>query len=498
MMPMTTTSWTVSQVRQALKDLETGYLHRAALLADAMTRDDRIGGTLRTRIRALLGLPRSFIPAADNRNAKKTAMALETDWRTIAPSNSIAAMMRWAILLGVSVAEHQWVKLETQGDTSRWVPRLKIWHPQFLSYRWDTRSWWLATQDGPLEIEPNNGQWVVMTLASERPWMEGLVRELAIPYLIRQFAERDWSRYSEVHGLPTKIAKVPLSSTEDDRKLFFRSLSNLGGEAIVKIVQQEQGQPGFDVTLLEATGNSWAGFQGLIRQMDSSIAISVLGQNLTTEVKGGSFAAANVQDKTKQDVLEADAELIMDTINAQTVPWWTSVNVGLPSLIAPRVFIDSTPPEDSKLRAETVSAQAKAVADLKAVGVELQPFLNEFGFQILEPAPNGPDNPQQLKTRMLERLISKGGVQLAKADGFTSGQLHADELGDELLESRVLKSDVTALERIIDEAEDYDDLRTKLLATYKDMKPEELRELMEQATLIANLAGRHAVLEDTR
>jgi phage gp29-like protein len=195
--PMHTTTWTVPMARNALNDLEMGYLHRAGMLADAMTRDDRIAAVLRTRVRALLGLDRTIISSSDIRPARKIAAALEQDFDLMAGEDTIAALMRWSVLLGVGIAEARWERVERTGDTSRWIPRLKVWHPQFLQYRWDTSSWWLTTLDGMIEIQPGNGQWVVLQLASQRPWMEGLVRELAIPYLIRQFAMRDWARYSE-------------------------------------------------------------------------------------------------------------------------------------------------------------------------------------------------------------------------------------------------------------------------------------------------------------
>ncbi len=46
-------SWSVSQVRSALRSLEDGDFSDAAQLVDAMGRDDRLTAVLQTRINAL-------------------------------------------------------------------------------------------------------------------------------------------------------------------------------------------------------------------------------------------------------------------------------------------------------------------------------------------------------------------------------------------------------------------------------------------------------------
>lgn len=535
-MSLQTITWTVPMARQALQELEMGMMHRSAILADSMTRDDRVSATLRTRTRALLGLPRSIMPTDETRVAKKIATALETDFDVIAPEQTIAALMRWAVLLGVSVAELIWEQHEFSDGSSRWIPRLKVWHPQFLSYRWDTQSWWLSTQDGQIEIKAGTGQWLILEMGSQRPWMEGLVRELAIPYLIRQFAMRDWARYSEVHGQPTKIAKVPNSSTKDDQELFFKSIRNLGREALVKMVQStDSSTPGYAFDLLEAKANTWTGFQGLIKQMDSSIAISVLGQNLTTEVSGGSRSAAEVHERKELDIIEADVAVLKNHLEQQLILHWVNINYG-DTALSPKLVFKTTPDADAKMISENYSAKAKALSDLQNIGIEITPVLAELGLQRdpdftnsarffeyhfkfgimtknevraalgLTPVTGGDEfvaevvapsvPPTSLASKTLEKLMLTNKINLSSSDGFTNGQMYADEIGDELLETGILEPDLITLQKIIANAEDYDDLRAKLLEAYSQMNPDNLRELLQKAVLVADFAGRHAVLED--
>jgi phage gp29-like protein len=484
-MPIQTITWTVPLARHALQELEMGYLNQAAMLADSMTRDDRISATLRTRTRALLGLPRAFVPVADTRAARKTATTLETDFDVIAPEETITALMRWAVLLGVAVAELVWER-KVQGDSSRWIPRLKVWHPQFLYYRWDTRTWQIQTQDGIKEVVAGNGQWLLLQLGSQRPWMEGLVRELTIPYLARQFAIRDFLRYSEFHGQPTKIAKVPTNSTEEDRKLFFNSIRRLGREPLIKMVQpSDKSADGYDFSYLEAKANTWTGFRALIDQMDTSIAISVLGQNLTTQVNGGSRSAAEVHERKEFDVVKSDVALLETALYEQVFKWWMSVNFG--SLDAPWLKHDTEPAEDAKLRAETLNIIADVIPKLRAANIDTAPLLAAYDLQALETVAPPPASKLNLK------LVS---TQFADNSGLVNGQLYTDDISDGLINAGLLESDLQAIQNIIANATDYDGLRAALLEKYKDMNPEQLRELLEQALTLTNFAGRLAVQDD--
>ena len=519
--PLQTTTWTVAMVRRALQDLERGQYQRAAQLADAMTRDDRISGTLRTRVRGLLGLPRTFMPASETREPRRIALALEQDFELIAPDSVIAELMRWALLGGVAIAEHIWTRdPSSDGSSSRWIPTLKVWHPQFQYYRWDTRSWWLNTMDGPLEVKSGDGHWVTMSMGAERPWMEGLIRELAIPFLIRQFAMRDWARYSEVHGLPTKRASVPSSSSEDDRKLFFNSIRNLGSEAIIKMVQPPEGEKPFTFDLLEATASTWAGFQGLIQQMDSSIAISILGQNLTTEVKGGSRSAAQVHDRVRLDVLEADANALQQTLERQSIHYWHAVNYGGDAVkTVPGFVLEVEPPSDQKLAADTLNVVADLLPKLRAAGVNIQPILDEYNLELdatlptptpsPAPAPAPEQTPELMTAQgVLDLLMGKTGKTgtLASGDpssvapGMVAGQGFADQLVP-LAKDAARDSVQPMLSRIVlalETADTLEDAREELLSAYSDLDETSLARVLEAAGMLSNLAGRLGALEDAK
>jgi hypothetical protein len=398
------TDWdTVGRVKSALASMEQGYFAAAASIAESMGRDDRIVGVMATRVNALRGLPLVHEPAGDGRRGASVAKALEKDWKKLFPKAQTSALLRWGIYLGVGLGELVWYDKDGK---YRPTPRLKVWHPQFVTYRWDTRTYWVTTADGLIEVTPGDGHWILYTpFGEERGWVHGLVRSLSIPWLVRQWAIRDWARNSEIHGQPIKKAIIPEAGTDEDKDRFVEEVAGLGSESTIRLVQGSDTK--FDVQLLEAMGQSWEGFESLADKMESSIAITVLGQNLTTEVKSGSLAASKTHDRIRQDVLESDAESLMECLREQGVMPWAAANYGDPEL-APESAWQTDPPEDLGTKATALNTMGSAlnqfkklagklvdnVAVLEAAGVPLLPEGQREELEEPEPGDEDPKDPK--------------------------------------------------------------------------------------------------------
>ncbi len=166
----------------------------SSLLAEAMDRDDRIKATLDTRVAGLLRLPVHFEAADDSRKAKKARDIAEEQWSDWLPEGDLAQLLRWGLTVGVGLGEMLYELHE-----GLLHPRLKVWHPQFLYWQWDLHDffggWQLVTQAGLIEPSPGDGKWVLLQPGGlRRPWMSGLVRSLARPYLARGYTYKDWAR----------------------------------------------------------------------------------------------------------------------------------------------------------------------------------------------------------------------------------------------------------------------------------------------------------------
>ena len=471
----TFTHWSVPRVRGALLLLEQGDFYEAALLADQMLRDDRIAAVLDTRVNGVLGLPVTLDPAD---GGEKVAAEVERIYWRIFPEDVTRELLRYGLLLGAVPVELVW----RTGD--RWVPEVRVWHPQFLAWRTDLEAFQVQTADGPLMITPGDGKWALFAHGgARRPWMGALVRRLAIPWLIRQYAWRDWARWSEKHGLPTIKARVPAEASDEDRERFFDSLASLASEGLVELPQDAQGN-GFDVELLEAAARDWEGFKDLIEKTDAAISVAVLGQNLTTEVKGGSYAAAKVHEQVRQDYLEADTEVLSTFQREQVLVWFAEFNYGDREL-APWPRFDTEPPADRLGRAQALGQLANAIQVFTEAGVPVDVAALAEEFELpLEGA------------RRLVRLAS--GDRPSGAKGFVQGQLYADAVADRLVQ-RAAEAEWKVFEpvmRELEHAQSYDEVRAILLRHFREASPEEIARLAERALLMAELGGRYAVLRD--
>ena len=355
--PLTTisTSWGVASVRQALTSLVTGLFDWPAQLWDSIIGDDRVQATIGSRTGGLLGRPVKF-EASDLDADHQVFDAWQQAWPTIAAEPIMSELQRWTIGMGFGIAQIMW-------DTTQpvWVPHVRPWHPRYSYYHWMMRRYIAITMDGQVPVIPGDGKWILHAPHGDyRGWMRGSVRAIAQPWLVRQFALRDWARWSERHGMPIYLAKIPAAGDPVAADAFAKSLATLGQESVVKLPQGVEAQFSYDMDLLEAKDPGWQGFQQLINQCDMSIVLTLMYQNLTTEMKEGSFAAARVHADIRQSALEADARALSHTIYQQLARPFAAYNFGDPNL-APRTDWDVTPVEDSLAQANTLDRVADAI-----------------------------------------------------------------------------------------------------------------------------------------
>ena len=376
---------TVDLVRAALLQHELGYFRASAYMVDAMGRDARIAGVLSTRVNGLLALPLDFVPDQPKKlKFRKAAERVQQLFSSMASEADLAQLQRWGVMMGIGVAEKVWT---TTADG--WVPRLKVWHPSFLTWRPDTQSFWLTTMDGQVEIPEDGGDnWVVYCpYGYKRGWMDGRVRALGIPWLMRGWALRDWARFTELYGMGLMKAFVPSGAEDDDKDRFVSSLANRNSEPVVECAfdPNSDHDSGYDVEMLQiSNGTAWDAIPGLVERAESDIAIAVLGQNLTTEVKQGSRAAAQVHQGVKQEIIQSDGVTLGRCLQQQLLRPWAAFNIGDPDL-APLPSWATTPPEDKASKATALKDTGAALVSMKAAGapVDVRALLDSMGVPLL-------------------------------------------------------------------------------------------------------------------
>jgi phage gp29-like protein len=271
----------------------------------------------------------------------------------------------YAILMGFMPAQLVW---DTSGDV--WRPYLRPWHPRYTYYHWALRRYIALSLDGQLAITPGDGKWVLHAPYGEyRGWIRGAIRATAEPWLIRHFAYRDWARFSEVHGMPIRKAVVPAAAGEPDRDRYQAQLTNLGQETTIMVQKGVDGTNDYDLELVEATDAAWQAFPGLIDRCDMSIVLALLFQNLTTEVRGGSFAATEAHMDIRQSGIQADESAWSCTVYNQIARPFAFLNFGDADL-APITNWDVSARQDYVENAKMWQQFGTGVEVLRRGGVE--------------------------------------------------------------------------------------------------------------------------------
>lgn len=514
-----------------------GMFSASAQLVEHMQRDDRVFATLTSRVMALTGLDFSIEPASSDEASTVLTEKVQAWWMLAMPESALSEFLRWGVMLGVALAEVTWVIEEGQS-----IPTVKVWHPQFL--RWDQalRKWYVITEDaGEIEVTPGNG-WILWLPFGERSWMQGAVRALAIPWLGRQWGYRDWFRRSEVEGNGIIKAKVPGEVDNAKATKWLNSLRNLGREAVVKCPE------GFDIDIMTAKPGTADFFGKLIASCDSAITLVLLGQNLTTQVEGGSLAAAQVHSRVQRERTKADAESLSTGLRTQLLVPWGLLNIaGFVATMAPWPRWDTAEPADTKTEAEVLQVLSLTLGTLGNAGVPVDtaalaarfnlPLLtgsdvskvsgqiyqyhlqfgvvskNELRSRLgFPPVADGDAPPQPLIIPQVASAIDgdtpitvlglpPGPVALRSAPsrkGFVSGQVYVDELADNA-EAATVKGMASFTARVlaaIESGEDYDEIKARMLKILDESDVDQTAPIVEHSGVLATLAGRLSVKED--
>lgn len=149
--------------------------------------------------------------------------------------------------------------------------------------------------------------------------------------------------------------------TQPERDALVQKIFALGKRGILSL------PPGFTMRLMSAPATSQEMFEAQINMVNTAYAVTVNGQNLTAEVKGGSLAAAKVGDEVRSDKRRFDASVEASTAREQTLTTWAAINFGDPEA-APWPVRDTEPAEDLAAKARAWDGVANAVVKFESKG----------------------------------------------------------------------------------------------------------------------------------
>lgn len=356
-------TYTPADMSNAITAADGGDLEAAADICEAQWTDDRVRGTMQTRIDALLGLNN------DERLEFETDIeavrdAARDDWYLSAPETELSKLIRWGLHLGIGFAQRKVLRVKV-GKAERWVPRIETWHPRHFS--WDhRRGVWTgsglnaAGEAVTFDVRDDDPHWITFCPYGEtRPWAEGTWRAVGLLWLVKTRGLRSWGKHNDLHGSGAMVGKAAAGASPDDRKKFWADLKTMGKNA--RIVLPD----GYELDVLEAEAKTWETYDRAGTKADTGIAIVHLGQPMTTEVAKGAQTGSNSAQRVRQDYLEFDAETLGTWGHDKHLRAWAVWNFGSVDA-TPWPRYNAKPPLDLQLESATLSTLAGAIDQLEA------------------------------------------------------------------------------------------------------------------------------------
>jgi len=215
----------------------------------------------------------------------------------------------------------------------------------------------------------------------DNPYGKAILSSCFWPVTFRKNGFKFWTIFVEKYGIPYILGKAP-SGTKTEEIEETKDMLEAMVQDAVAVVREE-----YEVSLIEASGKSSdkGGVQDTyINACNREIDMSIMGNNLVSEVQGGSFAATKSHMQVRDDIVEGDAILVENTFNELiSITHTMNFNTESPKLkLYPEEKVDTT-------RAERDLKIQQGDSRMKFTKEYYQRVYNfqETDFEIVEQAP---------------------------------------------------------------------------------------------------------------
>ncbi len=398
-----------------------------------------------------------------------------------------------AVLFGYKPLEVIW---EQVGNY--WLPKDIVGKPQRWFVFSDENELRLRTKENYIngeELPPRKFLLARHEATYENPYGFAELSRCFWPVTIKKGGYKFWVVFVEKFGMPFLMGKLPRGLDQKEYDALADILANMVQDAIAVVPDDSS------IEMVTGSGKGSGGsgssdlHERLINSCKTEISIGILGQNLTTEVKGGSLAATQSHMEVRKDIRDADKRLVQRTFST-LIGWIYELN-----------FSGGDRPGFSMYEEEDVDTalaeRDKTLADTGQVKFTKQYFVREYGFQ--EDDIEVVSNPQTAQFSEgtvpdlptvggLPRTKRSGGVEsgLSPAQGFPDQQALDDAI-DSISPEDLQAQMEGVLKPIIDliaQGEDYNAILEKLTEAYPNMDTSAIEEMLARAIFVSELWGR--------
>ena len=291
-----------------LQEMDEGSLSSAMQLFEEMEeKDAHLFSVANTRRLALTGLPWQIVSADEMQDGAERDLAEEAaDYcrQVLSRIDSFDEFLQHlSLALGrnLAVGEIVW---EVQGGKLEPVELVPVDFTRLVFDDLDRVR--ILTDSAPRDgIEPAPNKFVVHTphSVSGHPQRGGLLRATALAYLAKNLALKDWMVFSEIFGMPVRVARYEPSATAEEKREMLRMLETLGTHAAGVFSKA------VELQFVEANKfGQGPPYESMIEFLNREISKAWLGQTLTTDTSGqkAAFASTRIHEIVRKDVLADD------------------------------------------------------------------------------------------------------------------------------------------------------------------------------------------------
>lgn len=445
-----------------------------------LARDGHAGSVLRKRRQAVISREWTVEAASEALADELAAQLARAALKRIRFDRACQGLLG-CVLTGMSVAEVIWEAAELtleDGTRRRWiVPKdIKVRNPRRFVFDRQERLR-LRTREAPTTgIDLPERKFILSRFWAEEnedPYGRGLGHDLFWPIYFKRNGVALWNALIEKFGQPFVYAEYPSGTSDADKDHLLESVMNIARNAglvvpagtLLKVLETARG----------ATGDL---HHALIREMNAEISKIVLGETLTTEMgPNGARAASETHDGVREELADADADLLSGDLNAQLMTWIAEVNIP-----------GASPPTVWRRKDDEPDLQARATLDKTLFETGYEPtegYIAETygpGYRRIGKAPGG------------MRLTPPPDAAFAEAEADAPARM-ADRLERDAGPAQA--AILAAVRGQVEAASSFADLEERLLRLSGTMPIDGLVQRLGPAFAAANLAGRSDVRDET-
>lgn len=297
------------KLAEIFREADAGdVLRQMELFEEFEEKDPHLFSQLQTRKNAVTGLDYEIIPFdSDDDRDKEIAEFVSEQINSLENFEDIQMDLLDAIGKGFAVSEIIWGYDE--GHVV--VDDIRSRHQK--RFFWDSidDSFKVRTTEHPEGIMLPENKFILhrYKARSGHPSRAGVLRVVAWMYLFKNYDLKDWVSFAEIYGLPLRLGKYQPGASEDDKRALMQALIQIGADAAGIIPDGTS----IEFITTEKTSSTDL-YERLARYCDEQISKAILGQTLTSDSGGGSYAQSKTHNEVRHDLTVADCKALAATL----------------------------------------------------------------------------------------------------------------------------------------------------------------------------------------